>query len=170
MPLHPSEIPETFQFLESSQRLPSWYKTILEAREELKFESIHNLYFLTKTILGYDQLTESIHKPFCDLIQSVNPYVSRLSIRESSQDKVKTERVKIILDHGQVKTETDVSTHISTHINSDTVVNQSIVETMYQNPPPLSISFPQAIFRDYVCLDNDKKDFHNFISKKITSL
>lgn len=43
-----------------------------------------DLFYLAHDILGYSDLTESIHRPLCDLVQSVNPLIIHLRDRAAA--------------------------------------------------------------------------------------
>jgi len=43
-----------------------------------------DLFYLAKEILGYSDLTESIHRPLCDLVASVNPLIIALRERANA--------------------------------------------------------------------------------------
>jgi phage terminase large subunit-like protein len=46
-----------------------------------------DLFYLAHDILGYSDLTESIHRPLCELVSSINPLMVELSIRKSNDTR-----------------------------------------------------------------------------------
>jgi len=49
-----------------------------QSLEELRNACKTDLFFLAKYILGYKEMNDKIHKPLCDIVQSVNPIIEAL--------------------------------------------------------------------------------------------
>ena len=53
-----------------------------------------NLYYLASDVLGYSELTESIHRPLCQLVESVNPLIIQLAKGKSGVNRNNSENVR----------------------------------------------------------------------------
>lgn len=56
-------------------------------RQAMRAACKANLFYLTKYILGYSDLNERIHKPLCEVIEAVNPFITKMS--EGKRPEVK---------------------------------------------------------------------------------
>src|SRR3990167_11430360 len=64
-----------------AKEFPSYPRELIESVLFEEFKRVErercttDLFYLAHDILGYSDLTESIHRPLCELVQSVNPLI-----------------------------------------------------------------------------------------------
>lgn len=60
---------------EKTQKVIDWHMA--------RFMCLNDLFYLTKYILGYEGMTESFHRPLCELVSGVNPLIIRQAGKDS---------------------------------------------------------------------------------------
>ncbi len=74
---------------ELAKQYPSYSRELIESsifqsfKDEERNKCLSNLFYLAHDILGYSELTESIHRPLCDVVSSVNPLIIQIARSKS---------------------------------------------------------------------------------------